>query len=210
MSKLILTADQIYALAYILKAKYLDYYYISQAKRVNNNGLWLSECTKQLVSSGVLTEDFSGDTSIDSDLEELLKPIYFSTKESSLDINILGDNEDNIGFRFHYLGDKTVMTKTVDEGIEISDVSSVDIINIVNGLIAPDYSAITEKTDIELDISKISRVFVVKNIELNVSSQNVVFLESDGMIYEQNTDSDIFTVSYSDFTNRIIQVLTEV
>ena len=210
MNKLVLTADQIYALAYILKAKYLDYYYISQAKRVNDNELWLSECTKQLVSSGVLTEDFSGETSIDSDLEELLKPIYFSTKESSLDINILGDNEDNIGFRFHYSDDKTVMTKTVDEGIEISEVSTKDIKDLANGLLSSDYSTTSGKTDVELEVSMISRVFIAKNIELNVKSLNVVFIESNGVIYEQDSDNNVYTVSGNDFSDRIIKVLTEV
>ena len=41
MSKLVLTADQIFALAYKLDAKYLDYYYISLSNRDDRNNLWL-------------------------------------------------------------------------------------------------------------------------------------------------------------------------
>ena len=84
MNELTLTADQIYALAYILEAKYLDYYYISLAKRSNDNQLWLSENTNQLVSQGVLVEDFSGNTTINSEVEALVK-----SNSPALDQNML-------------------------------------------------------------------------------------------------------------------------
>ena len=89
MSNLILTADQIFALAYIVKAKYLDYFYVSLATCKTDNKIWLSEISKQLVSQGVLVEDFSGDTTIAAGIEELVKPIYFSTKETDF-ISLMG------------------------------------------------------------------------------------------------------------------------
>lgn len=211
MSKLVFTADQIYALAYILKANYLDYYYMSLAsRRSENDKLWLSENTKQLVSQGILVEDFSGDTTIDSDAEMLVKPLFFSTKESSLDINIFGEKEDNKGYRFHFLDDKITMTETVEDGFEISEVDPEDVKKIVSSILPVDYSAESVKADIELNAANVSRVFVVKNTELNVKSKVATLLESEGVVYEETAEDGVCSVSGTDFTDKLIGILTEV
>jgi hypothetical protein len=210
MNELVLTADQIYALAYILKAKYLDYYYIALANRINESDIWLSENTKRLVSQGILVEDFSGETTIDPDVEALIKPLYFSTKESSLDVNIFGDNEDNEGYRFHFLDGKVTMTKAVKEGFEISDVSVDDIRKIIIDLLPDSYSADSAKADISLDVSKVSRVFVVKNTEMNVKSYILTLVESDGVVYEEDPTDSLFSVSKTDFAEKLYKILTEV
>ena len=209
MSRLVLTADQIYALAYILDAKYLDYYYISLANRGNDNKLWLSEITKQLVSQAVLVEDFSGDTSIDPEIEEIVKPLYFSDKESSLDINIFGDNEENIGYRFHFLDDKMTMTKLVEDGFEIIDASPDDIQKIVSAILPANYSAESEKANVKFDAEKVSRVFIVKNIEGNAKSTIATFVETEGVVYEEDTDDIVYSVSGEDFKDKLCKILTE-
>lgn len=209
MSRLVLTADQIYALAYILDAKYLDYYYMSLANRGNDNKLWLSEITKQLVSQGVLVEDFSGDTSIDPEIEEIVKPLYFSDKESSLDINIFGDNEENIGYRFHFLDDKMTMTKLVEDGFEIIDASPDDIQKIVSAILPANYSAESEKANVKFDAEKVSRVFIVKNIEGNAKSTIATFVETEGVVYEEDTDDIVYSVSGEDFKDKLCKILTE-
>ena len=110
MDKLVLTADQIYALAYIMKAEYLDFYYITASTRDDNTN-WLFDVTNQLVSLEILDEDFSGNTTIKPEVEELVKPLYFGKKESSLDIDIFGEKESNNAYRFHFLDDKITMEK---------------------------------------------------------------------------------------------------
>ena len=209
MDKLVLTANQIYALAHILKAKYLDYYYISLASK-NTDGVWLNENTKSLVSQGILTEDFSGEITVDPGVEDLVKPLFFSTKESSLDINIFGDTEDNIGYRFHFYDDRIIMAKTVNDGFEITEVTSDDIVMMASKILPANYSAQTAKVDIELEPDKVSRVFVVKNTEVDVKSEVATLVESEGIVYEENSDAETFSVSEEDFLNRICKILTEV
>lgn len=210
MSNLILTADQIYALAYILEAKCLDYYYISLAEKVKDNKVWLSENTKLLVSQGILVEDFSGDTTIDPEVEALVKPMYFGTKESSLDINIFGENEDNKGYRFHFLDDKITMVKTVEDGFEITDASLNEIKELVSKVLPTDYSADSGEADITLDVSKITRIFVAKNTEMNVKSFVATFVESDGVVYEEDASDKIYSISGGDFGEKLYKILTEV
>lgn len=209
MDKLFLTADQIYALAHIQKAKYLDYYYISLASK-NVDGLWLSENTKKLVSQGILTEDFSGETTIEPDVESLIKPLFFSTKESSLDIDIFAGSEDFIGYRFHFGEDKIVMSKTVEDGFEITEISLEDIERIVSKILPANYSAVSEKVDIELKPDNVSRVFVVKNTEVEAKSEVATFVETDGVVYEENEEDEIFSLSGTDFANKVYRILTEV
>ena len=210
MSKLVLTADQVYALAYILKANYLDYFYISLSGRISDDKLWLGEVTKELVAKEILTEDFSGDTTIDPEVEALIKPIYFGKKESSLDINIFGEKEDHEGYRFHFLDDKITMTKMVEDGLEISYVSYDDIQKVISSVLPSHYSAESAKVDIELDTGKISRIFVVKNAEVEVKSNVATFIENDGVIYEEDVEDNIYSVSGADFADKLYKILTEV
>lgn len=210
MNKIILTADQIYALAYILKAKYLDFYYISRSNKTRGNKLWLSDSTNQLITKEVLSEDFAGNTEIDPEIENVVKPIYFSTKESSLDVDVFGDDENNTGYRFHFLNGKITMVKTVEDGFEISEVTDEVIRKIVNDLISPDYSAESKMADVKLDITDVSRIFVVKNTEMNVKSTIATYVESDGIVYEENVNNYVYSVSGTDFTEKLYTILTEV
>ena len=210
MKSVVLTADQIYALAYVQKAKYLDYYYISLASQFNDNKIWLGDNIKTLVSQGIMVEDFSGDTAVDSEVENLISPLYCSTKESSLDIAIFADTEKNLGYRFHFSDGKITMAKTVEGGFEISEVSLDDIRTIVESLIPSDYSAASSVVDISIDASKVSRVFVVKNVEKDIKSVNTTLVEYDGVIYETDDDGTVHSVSKQDFADELISVLTEV
>jgi len=210
MSRLVLTADQIYAMAYILKAKYLDYFYISLSNRSDDNKLWLSEMTKQLVSLGVLVEDFSGETSIDPNIEKLVNPLFFSNMESSLDINIFGDEEDNSGYRFHFLDGNITLVRSVEEGFEISETSPDEIKDLVSSIISSDYTADSSKVDMTFDSTKVSRIIVAKNTDLSVGSVVLTFVESDGVIYEEDIDDNVFSVSKDDFIEKLNRVLTEV
>lgn len=210
MDKLVLTADQIYALAFVLKAKYLDYYYISLSDRGNDDKLWLSDNVKKLVSQGILVEDFSGDVSIDSEIESLIAPIFFSTKESSLDIDTFGTIEKNIGYRFHFFDERITMTKTVEGGFEIAYVSIEEIRNIVSAILPQSYSCDSLQIDKEFDVSTVSCVFVVKNIEMNVKSYVATFIESEGVVYEENTENVVFSVSRTDFVEKLYRILAEV
>lgn len=210
MKSVVLTADQIYALAYVQKAKYLDYYYISLASQFNDNKIWLGDNIKTLVSQGIMVEDFSGDTAVDSEVENLISPLYCSTKESSLDIAIFADTEKNLGYRFHFSDGKITMAKTVEGGFEISEVSLDDIKTIVESLIPSDYSAASSVVDISIDASKVSRVFVVKNVEKDIKSVNTTLVEYDGVIYETDDDGTVHSVSKQDFADELISVLTEV
>lgn len=210
MSKLVLTADQIFALAFILKAKYLDYYYISQANRNDSDKLWLSEITKQLVSQGTLTEDFTGDTFLNPDFETLIKPLYFGTKESSLDVNIFGENEDNKGYRFHFLDDRITMTRAIKDGFEITDISYDEMRKMVASILPAGYSAETSKAFIKFDVDKVSRVFVVKNTVVDEKNVIATFVETEGVVYEEDTDSTVYSVSGKDFEEKLYKILTEV
>ena len=210
MSKLVLTADQIFALAYILKAKHIDYYYVMLANKDDSNPLWLDEITKQLVAQGILTEDFSGDTTIDSEVENLIKPLYFCTKESALDISIFGEKEEHKDYRFHFLDDRITMTENVGKGFEISFVDPETIREISNNVIPSGYSAKSAKVDITFDADEVSRLFVVKNTEMNTESKTMAFVEREGVIYEEDEEDNIYSLSGEDFTGKIYKILTEV
>ena len=147
---------------------------------------------------------------IEAEIEDLVKPLYFSTKESSLEINIFGDNEDNEGYRFHFLDGKVTMTRAVKEGFEISEVTFEEIRELISGILPAGYNADSVKVDISLDISKVSRIFVVKNTVMSVKSFVTTLVESDGIVYEEDTEDNISSVSGSDFADKLYKILTEV
>ena len=210
MDRLVLATDQLLALAYILNAKYLDFYYISAVNKTEDSELWLSENKKQLVALGILVEDFSGNMSIHPEAELLLKPLFFSTKESSLDINIFGDSEENIGYRFHFLDGKITMTKAIEEGLEVSEVSRKDIQIIVSDILPTTYSVSSTEVDVTLDVSEVSRVFIVKNTEMKVKSLVKTMVETNGIVYEEDPENNIYSLSKADFEDKVYKILTEV
>ncbi|MBP5418077.1 MAG: hypothetical protein J6Y58_11210 [Clostridiales bacterium] len=209
MDKLVLTADQIYALAYIMKAEYLDFYYITASTRDDNTN-WLFDVTNQLVSLEILDEDFSGNTTIKPEVEELVKPLYFGKKESSLDIDIFGEKESNNAYRFHFLDDKITMAKKVNNGYEFSEVKTDDIRNLVSSILPKDYEAESKKAYIKYDENVVSRVFVAKNTELDVKNLIATFVETDGVVYEENESNEIFSLSGEDFNEKLYSIMAEV
>lgn len=210
MSNLFLTADQIYALAYIMKADYLDHYYISLSNKGDDIKLWQNETQKQLVSDGILSEDFNGDITVNPDVVKIIEPIFFGVKESSLDLNFMGENEGFVGYRFHFKDNNVTMTKTIDNGFEISSVNKDDINSIVNKIIPKDYSVTTEAVTKTFDVDSISRVIVVKSAEVDVKNYVESFVESDGVLYREDSDNTVYSVSGEDLFERIFTTLAEV
>ena len=102
------------------------------------------------------------------------------------------------------------LVQTVEGGFEITEVSIADIKNIVDGLVSSDYSATSSVVDISIDSAKVSRVFVVKNVEKDIKSVNTTLVEYDGIIYQTDDDGAVHSVSKQDFTDELISVLTEV
>ena len=60
------------------------------------------------------------------------------------------------------------------------------------------------------DSTKVSRIIVAKNTDLSVGSVVLTFVESDGVIYEEDIDDNVFSVSKDDFIEKLNRVLTEV
>ena len=210
MSKLVLTADQIFALAYIMKARFLDHYYISLTNTGSDVKLWQAETQKQLVSIGLLAEDFSGNLLVIPELEDIIKPIYFGTKESTLDISIFGDHEGNAGYRFHFDDGVITMVKAIDDGFEVKRTNVDEIRRLIFDLISDDYNVNSEYVDMTFDADKITRVLVVKNAEVNVKNYTESFIESEGVIYSEDADNRVSSVSRTDFVERLFTILAEV
>ena len=64
--------------------------------------------------------------------------------------------------------------------------------------------------DVVFDPEKVSRLFVVKNTELDVKNIINTFVETDGIVYEENSEDEIYSVSGSDFEEKLYRILAEV
>lgn len=205
---LTITAEELYYLGVLLQAKYIDYAYIAAMDDIQHNyALFQKEAQAQLVSRGILMEDFSGNIEIEENIKSLLAPIFFGEKESSADICYLGDEKKVDIFKFHFLDDKITMVMGKDKKLIIKEVDMLNLADFVNDILPENYRVKTsEKTD-KIDKDNVTRFIAIKNILLGRTSEVRLYIESEGVFYQETSDGSIYSVTQNDFVTDALGVI---
>lgn len=205
---LTITAEELYYLGVLLQAKYIDYAYIAAMDDIQYNyALFQKEAQAQLVSRGILMEDFSGNIEIEENAKSLLAPIFFGEKESSADICYLGDEKKVDIFKFHFLDDKITMVTGRDKKLIIKEVDVLYLADFVSNILPENYSVKTsEKTD-KIDKDNVTRFIAIKNILLGRTSEVRLYIESEGVFYQESSDGNIYSVTQNDFLTDALGVI---
>ncbi len=183
--QLVLTPEELYFLGKLMQAKYIDYAYVAAMNDIGSNyALFEKETQAALVSSGVLTEDFSGNLEIDDRALALVKPIFFGEVETSLDICTIGETNTVDVNKFHF--HDGAITKVTGKGgkLEITAVDAIAVQDFVSALVPVDYAA-ESAVVAEIDKTKITRLLAVKAAAVGVASVVSTYLEADGVFYRE-------------------------
>lgn len=126
MKEVILSPEELFFLARKMKAKYLDYEYLSLMGDIQNDIDVKEEKAKESLSSkGFVEEDFEGNIEVENDVVELLNPVFFGT------IECLIKKQDNI--KLHVFKDSITQCLKTEAGLSLKRVSSEDISDILTG-----------------------------------------------------------------------------
>ena len=205
---LIITAEELYFLGMLFQAKYIDYAYIAAMDDIQQNyALVQKETQAQLVSRGILTEDFSGNIEIEENIKSLLAPIFFGEKESSADICHLGEEKWVDIFKFHFHDDKITMVTGKDKKLVIKEVDTLYLVDFVNEILPDNYSVETFENKDEIDKDSVSRFIAIKNITLGRTSDVRLFIESEGIFYQETSDGNVFSVTREKFVTDALGVI---
>ena len=204
--ELILTPEELYYLGRILQAKYIDYAYVAAMNDIKQNfTLFEQEAKATLVSAGVLAEDFSGNVTIDQNALKILRPIFFGEVESSVDICCLGESNSVGVNKFHFYDG--VATKVTGENgkLILATIDQVGIKEFVTKLLAESYDSVRTVVE-DIDQTRITRFMAVKNILVGKTAIVKIYIESDGVIYEE-TESRIESVTKNDFITDVYHIV---
>ncbi len=204
--ELLITPEELYYLGGFLQAKYIDYAYIAAMDDIGSAyALFERETKASLVASGVLMEDFSGNTEIDPIALDILKPVFFGEVETSLDVCMLGENPHVDVYKFHHCDGVITLVTGKDRKLLIKAVDDLMLKEIVNNLISEDYVVETKSAE-SIDKKRITRLFAVKCSVVAGAATVNTYVESDGVIYRES-ENGIEQVSREDFANAVYDVL---
>ena len=99
-----LTPVELFFLARVMNARYVEYAYISAMPDIQIGfGKHERDTLETLEERGLIEEDFSGNTEVDEEAADLLHPVFFGERETHLD--------NGSAYYFHIEGSKITMAE---------------------------------------------------------------------------------------------------
>ena len=203
-----LTAQQLFYLATLMDAEFIDYSYVSAMGNVGDSfRLFESRVRNELVDAGILSEDFNGEVEIIENVRKLLEPVCRSFEELTVDIIQTGDAVDVVSYHFHLKDDCVTMIYGADDFFNLCDVSTATVKEVIQGILPNDYSAVTGTLDKEIEEERITRIVSVKSVVPDGESVVEVFFEYDGKMCKENEDDQVVVLDKEAFIDECMTAL---
>ncbi len=168
MKELILSPEEIYFLGKEMDGDYLDYRYIEAMGDVEQRKAVLKqECIDSLCAKQVMKESMLGDLEINPDAVALMKPVFFSTFESAVDI-YYGQEQMEMKSYLLYRNTEDVFLLAFQQEDGLFRFEKLDAQQVAGLLISfmPEkYRQLKESEEVKGDYT-ISRVLVFKNTQI--------------------------------------------
>ncbi len=184
--EVIISPEELYFLGSLMQANYIDYSYVAAMGDIQQNyALFEKEAQANLVSAGLLMEDFSGNIELDAHAAELLRPIFFGEVETSVDVcTLLQENPSVAVHKLHFHDGRTTLVTGEKKKLKLRTIDELGIDQLVASLLPAGYSAPGGEVS-DLKGATVSRVLSVKSTKIGGSSVVAAYLEADGVIYQE-------------------------
>lgn len=200
-----ITPVELYFLGTILHAKQIDYTYIAAMENIQNNfELHSQEAITHLVSLGIVDEDFSGELHVSEEVKEIVNPLFFSEKESSVDVCSISEHSRVDVYKFHFLDERVTLVTGENEFLIIKSVDDLFLIDFVNALISENSESNESYSSKNFDYDSITRLIAVKN---TVGPIVRVYYEANDTVFVENEIDIISSVSKESFIQEVISLL---
>lgn len=204
MAKVILSAEDVFFLSKLMKAKYLDYDYVSMMEDLSHRfALKEAKAMDHLSDAGLIFEDFGGDIEIEDLAKTLFEPIFFGTFESELLI------EDSLGlsrYKYHVLDGRYVEVEIAQNQLIIQTVNKEDILSHMPYM--EELSSPQSYPKNYFENTAVEGILVLKRLKINGRSE-VIQLLNDAGIYYQAKGNNIHSMTKNELKTLMTTILWE-
>lgn len=200
-----ITPVELYFLGALLHANQIDYTYIAAMENIQDNyELHYKEAIAHLVSLGIVDEDFSGELSVCDEVKDILYPLFFGEKESSVDVCWIAEPSHVDVYKFHFLDDRITLVSGEGNYLVIKGIDIIYLTDFVYSLFTKETDA-TESIDInDFNYDSITRLIAVKN---TVESLVRIYYDTDDAIFVENEINKVSGISKEEFVIEVVSLL---
>ncbi len=169
MKELILTPEEVFFLGKKMDGEYLDYRYIQAMGDISQRKAVLrQECIDSLSEKKIVSENLLGDVEVDPEAVAFMKPVYFSSFESAVQIY---RGEEQIGVQTYLLHrggpDTFVLSyQKADGTFHFQVFNGEDVLRFLVSFVSDEYLE-QEETEEGVAISgKIEQILTVESFEI--------------------------------------------
>lgn len=206
--EIIVTPEELYYLGKLLRAKYIDYSYVSMMDDIKENySLFEKEARASLVKKNYLCEDFSGDIEVDVCVENILKIVFNGEKESTLDIVLIEEDKKVFSSKFHFYEGQITQAYILGKHILFRIVDEEDIRKDID--VFTTESEITEENRVIHNIEKnsVSKIYIIKYAGVNTVPDSRLFFEENDIIREETRENEFTAYRKDDFITAAMKFL---
>ena len=205
---LLLTPKELYCLGGILSARYIDYAYIAALADIGQDfELFKKETLASLVAKGILTEDFSGEMELDEGVARLLRPVFFGTVETSLNVCSIGRELKVDVYNCHFHNGSITLVKNHGKELMVGEVTLDEIEKTVKALVPASYAIRSDQPITDFDKAKVTRFFSAKSVDVGRASRVKTFMEFDGTLCTETEEDMLVSVSADGFIKAVYEIM---
>lgn len=180
MSKVVISAEDLYFLARVMKAKYIDYDYFKMVSELTSRyALKESNAIEHLSDKGLVYEDFTGDIEVEDLGKDLFEPIFFGEFESEL---LIEDKTSLERYKYHVLDGRYIEVRIEGKNLYVSEVNKEDILDHLPYVEEP-----SSKQTYHLDYFEnkdVDGIMVLKRQKMKEPSKCIQLVNDNGVYYQ--------------------------
>ena len=178
-----LSPRELYFLGGILKARYIDYVYISAMGDVQKHfQAHRRQALRTLTEKNLLREDFSGNITLADGVELILKPVFFGPMETTVQLYLPGQGQIRT-WRLHQLEQAITLVEMADDEISLQIAGERQLEHLIRTLL-PQTKA--QGPIRPLDKMYVRRVVTVRQARVGAPAHEEIWIEQDGIMYRDD------------------------
>jgi len=206
--EILISPKELYYLGSMLQASYIDYAYVAAMEDIGNNyELFEKETAAQLVKKGILIEDFSGNMQVSDVALALLKPIFFGTVETALDVCSLGEKSQVDVSKYHFHEGQITSVHGKGENLFICEGSLTVIREKVETIVREDYSCKATEKVAAIKQEDVTRFVSVKSLDYGNKAVVKVYVEANDVMCQELEDGTVESLTRDMFVEAVYDVL---
>lgn len=200
-----LSPRELYFLGGILKARYIDYVYVSAMGDVQQNfQSHRRQAMRSLTEKNLLREDFGGNITLADGVKQILEPVFFGPMETTVQLYLPGQGQIRT-WRLHQLEQKITLVEMTDDEITLLVAGERQLDRLVQRLLPPTKAQTPKRP---LDKMYVTRVVTLRQARVGTPAHEEIWVEQDGIMYRDSHDNDIpITLTADAFAQQMLMTL---